>query len=127
MGRIRQVLELIKEDLELEINRDEAQDLLDSLQDEDDFYQDIDGCEYRFISDWVIWETYKETIQEITEDCYDIKAPSWLEIDWEKTAENCFVDGYGHTFSGYDGSEVEFTIHNKDGITTTDWYAFRTN
>ena len=34
--------------------------------------------------------------------------PDWLAVDWEETAQNCFVDGYGHTFARYDGYEIEY-------------------
>ena len=127
MSRIRSVLELIKNDLELDINRDEVLEIIGKLKHLDDFYQDIDGNEYRFITDFAIWDIYVEEIQHITEDCYEIKAPAWLEIDLEQTAKNCYIDGYGHTFSHYDGNEYEFTIRNTDGITQSDWWVFRTN
>lgn len=117
----REVLEFIHEELELSVDRDEARELVDQLESEDDFYQEIDGEEYRFIRDSEIWDIYVEEIQEITEDCYDIKAPSWLAIDWEKTAENCYVDGYGHHFSSYDGSEIEYDFDDQS------WWIFRTN
>ena len=117
----REVLEFIHEELELSVDRDEARELVDQLESEDDFYQEIDGEEYRFIRDSEIWDIYVEEIQEITEDCYDIKAPSWLAIDWEQTAENCYVDGYGHHFSSYDGSEIEYDFDDQS------WWIFRTN
>ena len=38
----------------------------------------------------------------------DLDKHWWIELDWEKTAQNCLdADGYGHHFSGYDGSEFE--------------------
>jgi len=118
----REVLEFIYEKLALAINRDEARELTQYLTDvEADFCIDIDGQEYRFIHDLEIWDIYVEAIKEITEDCYDIKAPTWLAIDWEQTAENCSVDGYGHTFASYDGEELEC---NFDGA---NYYIFRTN
>ena len=117
----RQILEFINEELELDVNRDEVKELERELNSYNDFYIDINGNEYRFIHSDIIWDIYKETIIEITEDCYDIKAPSWLAIDWEETANNCFVDGYGHTFSGYDGGELEYTFGEED------YYIFRTN
>ena len=117
----REVLEFIHEELELRVDREEVNELVNSLESDNDFYQDIDGAEYRFILDSEIWDIYVEGIQEITEDCYDIKAPSWLAIDWEKTAENCHVDGYGHHFSSYDGSEIEYDFDNQS------WWIFRTH
>lgn len=45
----------------------------------------------------------------------------WIEIDWDKTIDNVFTDGYGHHFSSYDGSEEQ--IEFKDET----YYIFRTN
>jgi hypothetical protein len=89
---------------------------------EDDFYFEYDGAEYRIILESSIWDIYVETIKDIVNDCYDIKLdniPDFVawEIDWEQTAKNAYVDGYGHTLSGYDGSELE----------TINYYIFRTN
>lgn len=77
-----------------------------------DFTVDFDGNEYRIIAESDIWDIYVDTIKELVNDCYDLKldqVPDFvaLEIDWEQTAKNAYVDGYGHTFSGYDGSESE--------------------
>lgn len=116
----REVLEFIYEELDLAIDRDEVRELTEKLTDiEPDFYIEIDGEEYRFIHDDDIWDIYVETIREITEDCYDIKEPNWLAIDWQQTAENCSVDGYGHTFAHYDGHELEYEF---DGA---NYYIFR--
>lgn len=91
---------------------------------EDDFNLDFDGNEYRIINESDIWEIYRDAIQETVEDCYsDVlnldKVPSFIcvTVDWEQTAKNAFVDGYGHQFSGYDGSEEE----------AAGYYIFRTN
>lgn len=119
MTTTREVLEMISE-LGHDVNRDEVRDILERLGD-DDFYAEIDGAEYRFIDADYIWDIYVEAIKEITEDCYNIDAPHWLAIDWEETAQNCYVDGYGHTFSHYDGSEEEFELMG------TDYYVFRVN
>lgn len=106
---------------------DERQTIIDTIEEiefnwSDDFTLDFDGNEYRIISDSAIWEIYKEEIQQTIEDCYDLKLdklPDFLawSIDWEQTAKNCYVDGYGHHFSSYDGSEIESRNH----------YIFRTN
>lgn len=118
----REVLEFIYDELDLAINRDEVRELTQYLTDvEADFYIDIDGEEYRFIHDLAIWGIYVEAIKEITEDCYDIKTPTWLAIDWEQTAENCSVDGYGHTFASYDGGEIEYNFGGEF------YHIFRTN
>ena len=89
---------------------------------EDDFTFDFDGNEYRIIHADSIWEIYVEEIKNIVESCYDLKLdelPEFIavKIDWEETAANAFNDGYGHTFSGYDGSEEE----------AAGYYIFRTN
>ena len=64
-----------------------------------------------------------EAIKGVINDCYlTVAVPCWLVIDFEETCHNLFyADGYGHTFSGYDHSEEEFTI---GGV---EYYAFRTN
>ncbi len=117
----RQILEFIHEELELDIYRDEVREIISKLNSENDFTVDIDCGEYRFIHEDVIWDIYVEEIKMITEDCYDIKAPHWLAIDWEETARNCFVDGYGHTFSHYDGIEQECVFGEEN------YYIFKTN
>lgn len=100
----------------------EAIEELESKLGNDDFYFEFDGNEYRLISESAIWDIYVDEIRNIVNDCYDLKLdniPSFVawEIDWEQTAKNAYVDGYGHTFSGYDGSELE--IGN--------YFVFRTN
>jgi len=96
--------------------------LREALTDQDDFTFDLDGNEYRIISDGAIWGIYVETIKETVQDCYDLKLDSipdfvaW-HIDWQQTAKNAYSDGYGHTFSRYDGSEIEIN----------GYYIFRTN
>lgn len=110
---------------ENESNYSELFDAIEELESklgDDDFYFEYDGNEYRIISESAIWDIYVEEIQSTVEDCYDLKLdkmPSFIEfsIDWEATAKNCYADGYGHTFSGYDGSELEIC----------GYYVFRTN
>lgn len=104
--------------------KEALEELADKIESSDDFWIELDGNEYRIISDSSIWEIYVEEIKNITEDCYSdvIKLddlPHWLafEIDWEQTAKNCHADGYGHTFAGYDGEEQE----------VSGWWIFRTN
>lgn len=103
---------------------EELESKLADIGGESDFYFEYDGDEYRIISESSIWEIYVEEIQRIVEDCYsDVlkldDIPGFIEfsIDWEQTAKNAYVDGYGHTFSSYDGSELEIG----------DYYVFRTN
>ena len=116
---------LTSEDPEETDDRQVLQDFIDEfdLSDPDQTIE-FDGNEYRIIRESDIWEIYKDEIQRIVEDCYsDVlnldKVPSFiaLEVDWEQTAKNAYVDGYGHTFSHYDHSEIETKNH----------YIFRTN
>jgi hypothetical protein len=110
---------------EMQSEYSELIDALNELNDKirsGDFYFEYDGNEYRIIAESGIWDIYVEAIKNIVTDCYDLKLeniPDFVawEIDWEQTAENAYVDGYGHTFSGYDGSELE----------TKNYYIFRTN
>ena len=96
------------------IDMDQAREAIEALQDvlADDFTFDFDGNEYRIISDDAIWPIYRDDIQNIVEECYDLRfdsIPAFVafDIDWEQTARNVYSDGYGHTFSTYDHSEVE--------------------
>jgi hypothetical protein len=93
---------------------EEIQEALCSIDDNigDDFALDFDGNEYRIIHDLAIWDIYVQEIKNIVEDCYDLKLdniPGFVawSIDWDATAQNAYVDGYGHTFASYDGEEVE--------------------
>ena len=109
------------------IDISEAREAIETLRDkieagEYDFSFDFDGNEYRIISDSSIWGIYVKEIENIVNDCYDLKLdklPDFIavSIDWEQTARNAYTDGYGHTFSGYDGSECE----------AGDYWIFRTN
>jgi len=107
---------------------EEVKEVIQAVKDMDGIlhnsYEDstieCNGVEIRIISTTDIFDIYQDTIQEIVEDCYELnldKMPSFVEFDWEETAKNCLVDGYGHTFSGYDGTEYE----------DNDFYYFRTN
>jgi len=107
-----------------EDNPDEIIEALDTIEAGlgGDFTLDFDGNEYRIICDDCIWGIYRDEIQSIVEECYDLKFDSIpdfvaFEINWEQTAQNAYTDGYGHTFSGYDGSEHEAGHH----------WIFRTN
>lgn len=103
----------------------DARAAIETLRDkigEDDFTFDFDGSEYRIISESAIWNIYVEEIRQLVENCYDLKLnniPDFVawSIDWEQTAKNAYADGYGHTFSNYDGSEYE----------AGGYYIFRTN
>ena len=103
---------------------DAIEELADKLDFEDDFYFEYDGNEYRIIKDSEIWDIFVEEIKNLVEDYYsDVlkldDIPGFIEfsIDWEQTAKNIYVDGYGPTFSSYDHSELEIK----------DFFVFRTN
>lgn len=139
MGRAVQILQIIcdtqnhtvptpNEDEtpdEIESNASEIFEALEEIEThigEDDFTLDFDGNEYRLINDSDIWDIYKEEIQNTIEECYDLnldKIPHFVSwsIDWEQTAQNCLVDGYGYQFSSYDHSEAE----------SAGYWIFRTN
>ncbi len=111
-------------DLEIETTKEERHELLNSLYRENDFCWEADGAEYRIICEDVIEEIHTEEVKDLTQDAYlnttDLEKLWWIEIDWEKTAENVRqADGYGHHFSTYDGSEEEFIL---DGGS---YYVFR--
>lgn len=81
---------------------------LESANNFDDFTFEFDGNDYRIISDDSIETIYREEMEDIIKDCYDLSnIPNFIEIDWDKTIENCSHDGYGNHFSSYDGSEIE--------------------
>lgn len=113
----------------VEVAHCEFFDALDELEDkigEDDFTLDFDGAEYRLIKsdEDVIWPIYRDAIQSTVEECYSevldlSKIPAFIavSVDWEQTAKNAYADGYGHHFSGYDGSEND----------AAGYYIFRTN
>jgi len=119
----RDIIDCIATELELQVDRDEVRAIEEELVggDYEDFYAEIDGEEYRFIHEDFIWDIYKDAIKEITEDCYDLNLPNWLAVDWEQTAENCYQDGYGHTFATYDGVEYEYMFDDAN------YFIFRTN
>ena len=78
----KQIKEFIQDELELDAHSQEVEELKNEIENSEDFYIKIDGQEYRFISEFIA-------------------------IDWEETAKNCLVDGYGNTFASYDGDEIE--------------------
>lgn len=120
-----EILRCIIDNYSHDITISNAREAIETLRDkigEDDFTFDFDGNEYRIIAESAIWDIYVEAIKEIVNECYDIdleNIPDFVawSIDWEKTAENAYADGYGHTFSGYDGSEYE----------VAGYWIFRTN
>lgn len=120
---LREIIDSHNHKIDISEAREAIEYLRDKLEDnETDFTFEFDGNEYRLIREDEIWDIYVETIQQIVEDCYEVnldKIPPFIaiSIDWEKTAKNAYTDGYGHTFSSYDGSELE----------AGEYYIFRTN
>jgi len=90
---------------------------------------EIDGCEYRLISDRSIREIAQEEIWDTISECYlhgaadrDGNLPWWIEIDEEKTVQNVIdSDGYANHFATYDGDERE--VQAGEGLV----HIFRTN
>lgn len=118
---LREIVDQYSHDLNLTDAR-EAVETLRKKMGESDFTFDFDGNEYRIIKESDIWDIYVDAIKNTVEDCYELnldKIPDFIawSIDWEETAKNAYADGYGHTFSGYDGGECE----------AGGYYIFRTN
>ncbi len=122
----RAVFVLCRDEIKLDFDTDTAAELYGSIETSHDFTMEIGGGEYRFIEEAYIREIAQEEIWDTICECYlsqtaagkDGELPWWIEIDEEKTVQNCIdSDGYGHHFSSYDGNEYE----------TGDWYVFRTN
>lgn len=115
-----EMLKEIKDTLEItSFDSGELQELCDNL-DGVDFNVELDGAEYRFIHKSEIEDVYAVSIQNMIESCYDMSdLPNVISsnIDWDSVIQDCMMDGYGHHFSSYDGSEYE----------VTDYYIFRTN
>jgi hypothetical protein len=103
---IKKDIRIWLKDNNLELDKDERQDLKDYLEEEDDFEISIDGMEFRFINDLVIEDIHSEMVEEMINDEYRI--PDWIVVDYEKTAEDIRLsDGYGGMFAHYDGEELE--------------------
>ena len=43
------------------------------------------------------WGSEEEFVENLVEDCYDIKVPSFVYVDWERTARDVMMD-----YSSYD-------------------------
>lgn len=92
--------------------------LIDKLESDNDFWFELSSGDVRIINEDDIDDIWTESLIEMIKDCYDLsEIPSFVEIDWEQTADNCKVDGLGHHFNSYDGNE-----ENINGF-----YIFRTN
>ena len=107
------LIEFFNLDDDVEIDIEELCTFVDGFNNEDIIDNDSEHCssivDYMLSHSGDIDEVYQEYIEEMVKDCYlpNCEIPSFLAIDWEQTAENCKVDSYGHSFSGYDGSEKE--------------------
>ena len=106
-----------------EYSLNELKCMFDSLIDEigyDDFTFETDYAEFRIIHEDEIEEIWTNSLIDQIKECYDglgADLPSFVAIDWDKTAENCKVDGMGHHFAWYDGQEHY----------SRPYYIFRTN
>lgn len=97
----------------------------ESAKDDTDFFTDTDEGEYRFIHKDAIDEIFREEIEQLADDCYNLKRmkkqmgnlAKYFNFDYDKFVEDAKMDGFGHHFSSYDGSEYE----------NADWYMFRLN
>lgn len=134
-----------KELISLGFDRSEAAEAMEKLRDgEKDFAVEAGGGEYRFILEREIDEIQKEELlsDEYVLGCFtpwfiaDVTGLDTCDVEKAQKSENfellgalmaknidevqkqySSADGYGHHFSGYDGSEVELG----------DYYVFRTN
>lgn len=119
-----ELTEIINDSLSVNITEVEVEELYEIMCKENDFSREIDGKEYRFISENTIEDTYYDEQLELIKELYfpNENLPWWIEIDWDRTIENVFnADGYGNFFSRYDGSEETFSFDDEL------WYVFRTN
>lgn len=120
----KNILREIANEYGVNLSLSEAKEVLNTLHvmtnTDSYFYFEVGGMEFRLINEDCIDGIHTEEIEELVKECYlgSADIPYWIEIDWEKTAENVRQsDGYGHHFSHYDGNELY----------TDDWYIFRTN
>lgn len=97
----------------------------ESAKDDTDFFIDTDEGEYRFIHKDAIDAIFRESIEELADECYDIEGMKkkmgnlavYFSFDYDSFADDAKMDGFGHHFSSYDGSEYE----------QGKYYMFRTN
>ena len=98
--------------LDSEALREDARAILDA-HDSDDFTVELNEGEYRIIHDNAIEDIFDSEIRELADDCYDVEGIKekmgnvgrYFTFDYDSFVEDCRMDGYGHHFSGYDGSE----------------------
>ena len=119
----RTALKLAKE-IDYSDIRSDARSILDA-EDGADFVVCFERAEYRFIRDDEISSIFREEMEELADDCYDISrikerlgnVGQYFTFDYDAFVRDCEMDGYGHHFAGYDGEEIE----------ADDWHAFRIN
>lgn len=124
MEQIADIIEIIEAELSIELHTDDAENLIDKMYCKNDFTIEIDGGEYRFIMDGVLWDTYFDEQKDLIEELYmpQMRDLWWIEIDWDATINNVLdADGYGHHFATYDGDENTIIWNSET------WYIFRTN
>ena len=111
---MKSILGTICREHSIELTYSEAKGYLLTLQNDqcDDFPFEIEGMEFRIIYDDELDKIWEQSLIEQIKECYDLSdIPKFVSIDWEQTAKNCMVDGAGHHFSHYDGSELDSINH----------------
>lgn len=105
-----EILKALCEYQSIELTFTECKEALQDIENnmDNDFYIELQGYEFRIILNSEIEYIWESSLIEQIQECYDLdNLPPFIEIDWSKTAQNCMVDGKGHHFSSYDGSEFE--------------------
>jgi len=93
MKKMKELKEIIEDTLDVKIKTQELHDLDDLLNSKNDFTFEVDGGEYRFISDNLIEDIYHDEQIDLIEEVFlgGKELPSWIEIDWDKTINNVFI------------------------------------
>lgn len=107
---VKEVLASLCQYQDISLTFSEAKDALEDIENNisEDFWIKLDGYEFRIISKYSIDQIWTDSLIDQIKECYKLdNIPSFIEIDWEETANNCKVDGMGHHFSHYDHSERE--------------------
>ena len=124
MEEIVEVIDIVQNELSIELDTDDAENLIDEMYCKNDFTIELDGGEYRFINDSEIWDIYFDEQKDLIEELYlpNLNREWWIAIDWDTTITNVFeADGYANHFASYDDHE------NSIIWKTERWYIFRTN
>ena len=107
LGLVEYSIEQYDKDVTLEDLKDLINDIKDILEGQEDFYVEFLGMGFRIID--------KDFIDDIF--LYELSDFARRYFDMDSFVRDCKIDGMGHHFSGYDGSEFE----------TGTFHYFRTN